>query len=107
MKYFYWRITWLATVMASPVTDEDLLPIPHLPQILPRFYIPPLANKPQNPILDGLKFVSFHHPAVLPPELAVIVDHFALAAVQEPADDSLWVDAAKQNGPSRVSDAFV
>jgi hypothetical protein len=72
-----------------------------LPQIQPRFYVPPLPDKPQNPIIDGLKFVSFHTadvPNVLPPELLVLTD---LAKV--PTDSKLWVHPAKRKGPHRVS----
>ena len=30
-----------------------------LPQIVPRFFVPPLKDKPQNPILEALKLDQF------------------------------------------------
>jgi hypothetical protein len=68
----------------------------------PRFHIPPLADKPQNPIMDGLKFIERDHPTMLPPELAVMVEDLTLGVIPKSSDDSLWVAAAKRGGATRV-----
>lgn len=71
-----------------------------LPEILPRFYIPALQDKPQNPIVDGLKFLSFKpssfHPASqLPPELAVIIQDTGSIRATEELSEALWVKAVR------------
>lgn len=69
----------------------------NLPQINPRFHIPPLKDIPQDPIIDGLQFLSSdpHHLPTTPN---------ADFPIMLPDTGSLWVvDAASRNSASRVS----
>ncbi|KAF8149545.1 Spc98 family-domain-containing protein [Crassisporium funariophilum] len=51
-----------------------------LPRVIPRFFVPPLENKPQNPIMETLKLEDMnsnlptrsYKPQYLPPELAIL-----------------------------------
>lgn len=95
-----------------PDTDQVTLAINELPVLMPRFHVPPLADKPQNPIMDGLKFASIgdqpwaHSPQLLPPELTIIVDDFSSLAAVPNLSHSIWTDAAKRKGGGRVSIFF-
>ncbi|KAK0455463.1 gamma-tubulin complex, DGRIP91/SPC98 component protein [Desarmillaria tabescens] len=85
------------------VEDEDSLQ-DTLPPVLPGFFIPRLADKPQNPILDTLKRehddnASTRTQNLEPPEIAIMAADFsALRLVSEPLedDDSLWINALVQ-----------
>lgn len=73
-----------------------------LPQLKARFHVPTLADKPQNPILDGLSFdvrlesahTTRHTLNSFPEELAIIITDLT---VENPVhnEESLWIDAAK------------
>jgi hypothetical protein len=88
--------------MAQPLpsVEQDSPPLMHeLPQILPRFYIPPLPDKPQNPIMDGLRFVSRNYlvstPSIWPAELVIMAEDLSMAPVPK-SSDTLWADAVKR-----------
>ncbi|KAG7446524.1 uncharacterized protein BT62DRAFT_1005817 [Guyanagaster necrorhizus] len=86
-----------------PVEDGDFLQ-DTLPPVFPGFFIPRLADKPQNPILDTLK--REHDDVVirnehLPQAAILAADFSALRWVSEPLvafrdDDSLWAKTLTQ-----------
>ncbi|KAK0213089.1 gamma-tubulin complex, DGRIP91/SPC98 component protein [Desarmillaria ectypa] len=86
-----------------PVEDEAFLQ-DTLPSIFPGFFIPRLADKPQNPILDTLKREHDDNATTRtqnfkPHEIAIVAADFsALHLVPEPwkDDDSLWAKALVQ-----------
>ncbi|EGO25726.1 hypothetical protein SERLADRAFT_448663 [Serpula lacrymans var. lacrymans S7.9] len=81
---------------ALELEDEVLSPIEGLSPILPQFFVPRLADKPQNPILHNLDLMSHivSKPAVvkplLPPELAILTQD-----IHQPQQTrkSLWAEA--------------
>jgi hypothetical protein len=88
--------------------DPVKIKMDELPQILPKFFIPPLADKPQNPIMDTLKLASqtsdHHLSALLPPELAVIstVSSFEQQFPNPPTVNNLWAEAITRKFGVRV-----
>ncbi|KAJ7772683.1 gamma-tubulin complex, DGRIP91/SPC98 component protein [Mycena maculata] len=71
-----------------------------LPEFKPRFFVPPMLEKPQNPIMDTLRLTPTKSvPAplrlqVLPPELASLT--FDIQPPRFPKlNDSIWADALK------------
>ncbi|KAJ7091104.1 Spc98 family-domain-containing protein [Mycena epipterygia] len=68
-----------------------------LPEFKPRFFVPPMLDKPQNPIMDTLKFGT---PTVPVPRLALPTELASLTFdVQPPSfpklNDAIWADAIK------------
>ncbi|GLB36953.1 putative spindle pole body component [Lyophyllum shimeji] len=77
----------------NPQDDLHLPPL-DLPPLPPHFFVPPLADKPQNPIMDTLKQEAEHRkrPPLprLPPELSLLV----VDPPKEPRPRyNLWSDA--------------
>ncbi|KAF8070027.1 gamma-tubulin complex, DGRIP91/SPC98 component protein [Lyophyllum atratum] len=81
---------------ANPQDDLQLPPM-NLPPLPPHFFVPPLSDKPQNPIMDTLKQDAerYEKPPLpyLPPELSLLV-------MDPPAESralglsyDLWADA--------------
>lgn len=71
-----------------------------LPEFKPHFFVPPMLDKPQNPIMDTLKL---HSPTVpvptplrlgLPTELASLTFDIQPQGFSKP-NDSIWADALK------------
>jgi len=63
----------------SPLVAVDFDPIKYkdeLPPVLPRFFIPCLQEKPQDPIMDALRIARESGPSqpVHPPELVDVVE---------------------------------
>lgn len=83
-----------------------------LPQILPRFFVPPLEDKPQNPILEVLDLESItsnlpprlFQPHLLPQELTSLT----LNVSQEPETkvEEIWTNALVRNIGDRVRFIF-
>ena len=80
-----------------------------LPQILPRFFVPPLEDKPQNPILEVLELESItsnfpprlFQPHLLPQELtALSLD----VSQQQPETkvEEIWTNALVRSRGDRV-----
>lgn len=82
-----------------------------LPQILPRFFVPPLEDKPQNPILEVLELESvtsnlpprLFQPHLLPQELAALSLNVS-QVVQQPETkvEEIWTNALVRNRGDRV-----
>ncbi|KAF8800245.1 gamma-tubulin complex, DGRIP91/SPC98 component protein [Phlegmacium glaucopus] len=82
----------------------------YLPQIVPCFFVPPLEDKPQNPILEALKLENINsnlpprlfQPHLLPQELAVLslgtVDQEPEAKVEEIWKNALIRKRGVRNG---------
>lgn len=79
----------------------------NLPQFLPRFSIPTLENKPQNPIMDTLKLEKMNaempkrhfQPELLPPELALFTldtDRSAQEEKSRTGIEELWNNAVNR-----------
>lgn len=88
---------------ALPPVEDETFPQDTLPPVFPGFFIPRLADKPQNPILDTLKREHDDDAAIrtqnLPPEVVIMAADFsALRLVPEHLsdDDSLWAKALIQ-----------
>ena len=82
-----------------------------LPQILPRFFVPPLEDRPQNPILEVLDLESItsnltprlFQPHLLPQELTALSLNFSQVAQQhEPKVEEFWTNALVRNRGDRV-----
>lgn len=80
-----------------------------LPQILPRFFVPALENKPQNPILEALNLENINsnlpprsfQPHLLPQELAAL----SLNVVQQEPEqkvEEIWTNALIRRRGVRV-----
>ena len=87
-----------------------------LPQILPRFFVPPLEDKPQNPILEVLDLESItsnlpprlFQPHLLPQELATLSLNVS-QAVQQQTDtkvEEVWTNALIRSRGDRVRFLF-
>lgn len=49
----------LLNASINPLTEDDMpMSLPNLPNLDLRFFVPRLQDRPQNPIVDGLKFTS-------------------------------------------------
>ena len=93
---------------ALPTLDVELAHNPQangLPPILPRFVVPQLTDKPQDPILDALKReTGSRDPIRVPPRHPKRLsklnfrDESFLAIRQSEVDDTLWTDAARRDG---------
>jgi hypothetical protein len=77
-----------------------------LPQILPRFFVPPLENRPQNPILEVLELESIT--SNLPPrlfQLHLLPQELVSQVVQQQPEkkvEEIWSDALIRNRGERV-----
>jgi hypothetical protein len=92
------RISQLSVV----TEDASFQSVDGLESIFPRFFVAPLQDKPQNPIMDTLRVLSAKHRAypVLPPELRVVTED-----VVEPISD-VWVQARSRLGIKKAVSAF-
>ena len=89
-------------------------PLEDLPRLAPRFFVPPLENKPQNPIMESLRLeaLNMNIPArsyepVLPKELAVLsLDTSQIIKDLEgspaTAIEELWMQAATRKLGTKV-----
>jgi len=89
-------------------------PLEDLPRLAPHFFVPPLENKPQNPIMDILKLEALNsnmparsYKPLIPKELAVLsLDTSPL--MKEPqgsptrAIQELWMQAATRKLGTKV-----
>ncbi|KAF7376426.1 Spindle pole body component [Mycena sanguinolenta] len=75
--------------------DEYTSHSPVLPEFKPRFFIPPMLEKPQNPIMDTLKLHNPVAPVPTPLRLAVPTELVSLKPVNivPKLNDSVWTDA--------------
>jgi len=71
-----------------------------LPQIVPRFFVPPLEDKPQNPILEALKLENINSNLLprlfqLPEELAALSLNVSQIVEPEPKAkvEEIWKNA--------------
>jgi hypothetical protein len=72
-----------------------------LPPILPKFFVPRLEDKPQNPIMDTLRLSSENIQSHMPRELAII------STISDPPrpprrTNNLWLEAMSHNSGIRV-----
>ncbi|KAF8971184.1 gamma-tubulin complex, DGRIP91/SPC98 component protein [Flammula alnicola] len=81
---------------------EMQAPLNDLPRIAPCFFVPPLENKPQNPIMESLKLEKMnmnmplrYFQSQLPPELAVLTMDTAHIKEEQSATkiEELWNNA--------------
>ena len=87
-----------------------------LPQILPRFFVPPLEDKPQDPILEVLELESitsnlpprFFEPRLLPLALTPLSLNVAQVVQQQPETkvEDIWTNALVRNRGDRVRFIF-
>lgn len=87
-----------------------------LPQILPRFFVPPLEDKPQNPILEALNLESItsnlpprlFQPHLLPQELAALSLNVSQVVQQQPETkvEEIWTNALIRSRGDRVRFIF-
>ena len=86
-----------------------------LPQVLPRFFVPPLEDKPQNPILEVLELESItsnlsprlFQPHLLPQELTTLSLNATQVVQQtESKVEEIWTNALVRNRGERVSFFF-
>ena len=87
-----------------------------LPQIVPRFFVPPLKDKPQNPILEALKLESINsnlpprlfQPHLLPRELVDLSIKTNQIVEQEPEAEieDIWKNALIRTHGVRVRFIF-
>ena len=83
-----------------------------LPQILPRFFVPPLEDKPQNPILEALNLESItsnlpprlFQPHLLPQELTALSLNVSQVVQQQPETkvEEIWTNALIRSRGDRV-----
>ena len=82
-----------------------------LPQILPRFFVPPLEDKPQNPILEVLELEKItsnlpprlFQPHLLPQELTALSLNIGQVVQQTDLKvEEFWTNALVRNRGERV-----
>lgn len=78
----------------------------HLPPILPKFFVPRLTDRPQNPIMDTLRLASETLQSQLSPELTIIS---AISDFPRPPRriHNLWLEAMTCNSSIRVCLIFL
>ena len=88
-------------------------PLEHLPRLAPHFFLPPLENKPQNPIMENLKLEALNmnmptrsYEPVLPKELTVLsLDASQIMKQSEVlsarAIEELWMQAVTRHTETR------
>ena len=86
--------------------QNSSIPLKELPEIWPRFFIPPLQDKPQNPIVDTLKMMH----ASRDPEITAVQSSPQPAEISEPEKpaileiiDDFWMQAACESQQPSVS----
>ncbi|RDB16899.1 Gamma-tubulin complex component 3 [Hypsizygus marmoreus] len=86
------------------IMDDLKRSITDLPSIAPRFFVPPLPDKPQNPIMDTIRLASAHKDRtsmlpILPPELNLLTLQREDEQLPRPrkAGYNLWTDAITRN----------
>ncbi|KDR74981.1 hypothetical protein GALMADRAFT_69458 [Galerina marginata CBS 339.88] len=96
---------WHTFVRQSDFNNEfDLPPLDDLPRVMPYFFVPPMENKPQNPIMENLKLEKMNtsipprrlHPPLLPKELSSWTLEIAHTREQERSPNTveeLWRNA--------------
>jgi hypothetical protein len=74
--------------------DASSLSLGNLEQIVPRFFVPPLLDKPQNPIQDTLIKTTFSTKVTREWR-----EQFGIVPEESvhPPSDSLWSDAVKHD----------
>lgn len=87
-----------------------------LPQIVPHFFVPPLEDKPQNPILEALNLENINSnlpprrfkPHLLPQELAALSLNVSEVNEQEPETkiEEIWKNALIRRRGVRVRFIF-
>jgi hypothetical protein len=87
-----------------------------LPQILPRFFVPPLEDKPQNPILEALnrEIITSNLPSrlfqphLLPQELTALSLNVSQVVQQQPETrvEDIWTNALIRSRGDRVRFIF-
>lgn len=86
-----------------------------LPQILPRFFVPPLEDKPQNPILEVLELEKItsklpprlFQPHLLPQELTALSLNIGQVVQQTDLKvEEIWTNALVRNRGERVRLVF-
>lgn len=89
-------------------------PLEDLPRLAPHFFVPPLENKPQNPIMDILKLEALNtnmparsYEPLIPKELAVLsLDASQIMKELEgsptKAIEELWMQAATRKLGTKV-----
>lgn len=87
-----------------------------LPQIIPRFFVPPLEDKPQNPILEVLELESItsnlpprlFQPHILPQKLTDLSLNVSQVVQQQPETkvEEIWTNALVRNRGDRVRFIF-
>jgi hypothetical protein len=87
-----------------------------LPQILPRFFVPPLEDKPQNPILEVLELESLtsnlpprlFQPHLLPQELTALSLNVSQGVQQQTETklEEIWTNALVRKRGERVRFLF-
>ena len=90
--------------------EDEPAPMPGLPEILPRFFVPPLEDKPQNPIMDTLKLARINQSLPkrprdiprLPHELAFLVADASGSDNHLDDMDQLWRSALTRTLGVRV-----
>jgi len=95
----------------SPLVGVDIDPIKYkddLPPVLPRFFIPRLQEKPQDPIMDALRIARESGPSqpVPPPELADVVEVKVQDCSNCPSEEEytlFWEHVVKQEVRIQVS----
>ncbi|KAK7005800.1 spindle pole body component [Favolaschia claudopus] len=75
-----------------------------LPELMPRFFVPPMLDKPQNPILETLKLRDPIAPVPTPSRLLLPTELASVTLDSSPYNfpklrESIWTDAIK-NGSS-------
>lgn len=90
------------STMSLSIDQDPSMALDLLPQLKARFHVPTLADKPQNPIMDGLSF-DVHLESVqttrqtlnsFSEELTIIITDLTVEkSVQN--EEYLWMDAAK------------
>jgi hypothetical protein len=90
--------------------DDELAPMPGLPEILPQFFVPPLEDKPQNPIMDTLKLARINQSLPKRPKNTPRVPHELAILVADASEsdnhlddlDKLWRSALTRTLGMRV-----
>jgi hypothetical protein len=86
---------------------EMMAPVERLPQVQPKYHVPHLVDKPQNPIMDALYLnragqghiaSGFH-----PPPLERVIITGEVRSTQCNEDGNLWQHALRTNTGNRVS----
>lgn len=84
--------------LLASLEDDPTVSMECLPPILPRFFVPHLEDKPQNPIMDTLKVATFttstHVKSRIVPELVTPEED---TRTYQKTAETIWVDAITHN----------